>query len=323
MFENKTTANESSSDRGDESALLSRRALLQAAGASMTALACPSAVWSAVSMRAAAVNKIDFQYSPPWWQTAICLPDDPDKALVGKEGQLQFDYGPRLDKQRRLIESAESDIDNFSLFIQPGCGGVARWIRQATLSARAPIVQTWRDAEGVEISEQTFLVTPGPGKKVRSPRLARVDFAGGVIYGFAKPPIQSAPAFADGAVAVGGPIRFQLAVDPGAAITLVFGLCEGRITEPGTRRLVLSAEGGEARTVDPVKDFGINQPGLCRLAARDENGDGIIDISVSIEAGSSGKDVVLNALWAFSGAVPTDDDIISGRGNSSAIASFP
>ena len=36
--------------------------------------------------------KADFRYSPPWWQTAICLPDDWQKTLVSKEGALLYDY---------------------------------------------------------------------------------------------------------------------------------------------------------------------------------------------------------------------------------------
>jgi hypothetical protein len=319
-----TTYNASSSDRVDEAPELSRRTLLQAAGAGLAALSCSLAGWAAVSKpAAAAVNTIDFRYSPAWWQTSICFPDDPDKALVGKEGQLLFDYGLRADKQGRVIESDDPDIDNFSLSVLPDCGSGARWIRQSMASPRAPIIQTWRDADGVEISEQTFLVTPGPGDRVPSPSLARVDFAGGMIYGFAKPALGSAPAFANVAVALEGPIRFQLAVDPGAAVTLVFGLCEGRVTEPGARLLVLSAEGGEARTVDAVKDFGASQPGLYKLMAHDENGDGVIDISISAPADSPQREAVLSALWAFSGAVPEDNVLISGHADNSAIASFP
>ena len=35
---------------------------------------------------------IDFRYAPPGWQTAICLPDDWQKTLVGKDGSLLYDY---------------------------------------------------------------------------------------------------------------------------------------------------------------------------------------------------------------------------------------
>ena len=30
--------------------------------------------------------------SPPYWQTAICLPDDWQKTLVGKDGAMLYDY---------------------------------------------------------------------------------------------------------------------------------------------------------------------------------------------------------------------------------------
>ena len=39
---------------------------------------------------------IDFRYAPPWWQTSICLPDDWQKTLVGKEGSLLYDYPGQL-----------------------------------------------------------------------------------------------------------------------------------------------------------------------------------------------------------------------------------
>ncbi|MGO8753033.1 MAG: hypothetical protein ACLQNE_44390 [Thermoguttaceae bacterium] len=34
---------------------------------------------------------VDHRYAPIWWQTLICLPDDPQKTLVGKEGTLLYD----------------------------------------------------------------------------------------------------------------------------------------------------------------------------------------------------------------------------------------
>src|ERR1035438_8355387 len=40
----------------------------------------------------AAQDTVDFRYSPPEWQTAICLPDDPQKSLVEKSGELLYHY---------------------------------------------------------------------------------------------------------------------------------------------------------------------------------------------------------------------------------------
>ncbi len=90
--------------------------------------------------------RADFRCAPAWWQTAICLPDDPDKMLVGKEGQLLLDFGG-------------GGARNFGICTQPEIAGGARWLRQQTASARAPIVQTRKDAQGVEVLEEAFVVT--------------------------------------------------------------------------------------------------------------------------------------------------------------------
>ena len=52
------------------------------------------------------LGRADFRYAPPWWQSAICLPDDPDKILVGKEGQVLLDYG-------------HGKVRNFGIVLQP------------------------------------------------------------------------------------------------------------------------------------------------------------------------------------------------------------
>jgi hypothetical protein len=96
---------------------------------------------------AAAENQVDFRYALPWWQSTICLPDDPDKILVGKEGQVLLDFG-------------QGGFRNFAICLQPDVVGGAAWVRQQTLSPRAPVMQTWKDAAGVEIREETFVVTP-------------------------------------------------------------------------------------------------------------------------------------------------------------------
>ncbi len=40
----------------------------------------------------AGMGTVDFRYSPPEWQTAICLPDDPHKSLVDRSGELLYHY---------------------------------------------------------------------------------------------------------------------------------------------------------------------------------------------------------------------------------------
>ena len=39
--------------------------------------------------------RVDFKYAPIWWQSVISLPDDRDKVVIGKEGQLLFEISGR------------------------------------------------------------------------------------------------------------------------------------------------------------------------------------------------------------------------------------
>lgn len=95
-------------------------------------------------------EQVDFRYAPPWWESAICLPDDPEKPLVGKEGQLLMDFP----------SGASWNLSAFGINAQPDIEGGAAWVRQQTVSARVPIVQTWKDANGVKVLEEAFVVTP-------------------------------------------------------------------------------------------------------------------------------------------------------------------
>ena len=262
----------------------------------------------------AGLGTVDFRYSLPWWQTAVCLPDDPDKTLVGKQGQLLMDFG-------------RGGLRNFGVWLQPEIVGDARWVRQQTASPRAPIMQTWKDADGVEVLEETFVVTPRAGRTDSKPRLTRMDR---VLRwrGFAKPARPCSSAFTGTEAAMAGEtIQFQLALSPGirpkGPLTVVFGLCEGVQNAPGKRPLVLKVEGGESKTVDPVKDFGPNQPGLYKLLAQDENHDGVIEISVATADGAEDRQPVINALWVFDGPLPGDEAIIKGEAEELAFASYP
>jgi GH15 family glucan-1,4-alpha-glucosidase len=251
-------------------------------------------------------NKVDFRYSPPWWQTAICLPDDADKTLVGREGQVLLDFGsggPR----------------NFGISIQPDEGEGAKWIRQQTISSRAPVVQTWKNADGVEMLEETFVVPPRPGEADVQPRLARTD-GHERLNNWAKPARPCVAAFTGVDVAYNGrPIQLKQATAAGSKATVVFGLCEGWHKVSGKRPLVLKVEGAEPQTVDPVKDFGVNEPGLYMFSARDANGDGFIDISIATPEGSADRNSILNALWVFDGPAPLAEKILNGEADAEGV----
>ncbi len=93
---------------------------------------------------ASAVDIVDFRYSPPEWQTAICLPDDPHKSLVDKSGALLYHYkqGGREFGTRVAVEVASDAV----------------WQKQELHSPRVPIVKTYRAADGLRIVEEAFAV---------------------------------------------------------------------------------------------------------------------------------------------------------------------
>ena len=97
-------------------------------------------------------SRVDFRYSQPWWQSTVCLMDDTDKIVVGKEGQVLLDWGHG------------GWFRNYGICLAPEIVGGTKWGRQQTVSPRAPVMQTWKDAAGVEILEETFVITPKPGQ---------------------------------------------------------------------------------------------------------------------------------------------------------------
>ena len=99
---------------------------------------------SAASLTARATDRVDFSFSPPEWQAAICLPDDPHKSLVDKSGTLLYHYkqGGREFGTRITVEVA----------------GDAVWLKQELHSPRVPIAKTYQVANGLSIVEEAFAV---------------------------------------------------------------------------------------------------------------------------------------------------------------------
>ncbi len=93
----------------------------------------------------AATSVVDFAYAPPKWQTAICLPDDPQKSLVDKSGALLYHYG--------------KGGKEFATRVVLEVVGDAVWQKQELHSPRIPLVRTYRTAEGLRIVEEAFAIT--------------------------------------------------------------------------------------------------------------------------------------------------------------------
>jgi hypothetical protein len=91
---------------------------------------------------------LDFRHAPPQWQTAVGLPDDPQKSLVNESGALLYHYG----------KGSSGFATRIALEVVPN---VLRQ-QQELYSPRVPIVRTLREAEGLHIVEEAFADTGPP-----------------------------------------------------------------------------------------------------------------------------------------------------------------
>jgi len=95
---------------------------------------------------------VDFRYAPPGWQTSICLPDDGQKTLAGKDGGLLYDF--------------QGPFDGFKTKILAGVeGSDLPWVSQGLASPRVPIVRTLRRGGSIEVETEAFAAPPESGTR--------------------------------------------------------------------------------------------------------------------------------------------------------------
>ena len=251
-------------------------------------------------------SAVDFRYSPPEWQTAICLPDDPHKSLVDRSGELLYHYG--------------QGGREFATRVGVEVGGGTVWQKQQLQSGRVPIVRTLRATEGLEVVEEAFAVTDLRQTNAPASPLQRVD-SGAMNRDWAQPPAAVDPSLKHIAVHMDGTIRYELKVPAGASRQVALALCEGWWHETGKRVQVLRVEGAEPKTVDTVADIGQNKAAAFWFAAKDTNGDGKIEIAVEAAPQAADKNTVLNGLWIFDAdAKPDSESLLAGKLNPLALA---
>ncbi len=247
---------------------------------------------------------VDFRYAPPDWQTSICLPDDWQKTLVHRDGTLLYDYvgGGRGFQTRISMRLAGLSMD---------------WVNQALHAAKVPIVKTTTRRGPVQVVQESFAIAPRLGPDIKPPsydvtfkRVGSKD----VLPKWASPSAPCDPAFRNIAVGWRGtPIHYRFRSKSGDKYTVAFGLCEGHHTATGRRIQHLQVEGKTRKTLDLVADIGHRKPAVFPFPAKDENGDGWIDIKVVAAGAASDKNTILNALWAFpEGNVSPSEKIIAG-----------
>jgi hypothetical protein len=223
---------------------------------------------------------VDFRYQPSTWRSLICMPADPVKTLVWKDGKMSI-------------------IEPLSLVPAPAANAV--WVSQQPVSPRVPIVLTHRRAGDLEIVEEAFVspIAADP-KRAESPFVQRIQ---GVrtVRNWAAPAVTCEPAFRHAAVSQHEreTVHYRFRAEKGRTYTVVFGFCEGSNDQPGDRLLDIEVEATHRRRVDLTAEFGRNQPALIPMEARDEDGDGLVDLAVAPDCDCKDPVSLLNVLWVF------------------------
>lgn len=140
------------------------------------------------------------------------------------------------------------------------------------------------------------------------------------LKGWGKPQGSCDPAFRNIRAGMGGvPIVYRFRVTPRSQSQVVLGFCESHWAESGKRLLNCRVEGAPPQTVDPVAKWGQHKPGALVFAARDENGDGMLEVAVRPAAGTADRNPILSAVWLFpAGKAPAIEEIVAGKRSASA-----
>lgn len=162
---------------------------------------------------------------------------------------------------------------------------------------------------------------PDLSKDVTSGTGIEVDHSPGVNRNWAQPNIACNGCFRDVMVGNARPLVFKYRAEPNKKYRVAFGLIEGWHAKAGVRPLEIRIEGKAVCSVDLVGEYGKNTPVLFLFDAKDQNGDGKIEMGIYSPENAEDKNTILSGLWIFNAKdAPTEKDILAGGLDNQALA---
>ncbi len=104
---------------------------------------------------------VDYRYSPLYWQSSICLPDDPHKTLIGSKGEFLYNW---LNKFNTSIEAGIKEESP------------AASVHQYLLDAKAPIIITEKKDNELLLHEEAWARAPENNSTIKEWVPRRVDY---------------------------------------------------------------------------------------------------------------------------------------------------
>lgn len=252
----------------------------------------------------AQTQTVDFRYAPPYWYSALGLPDDGHKPLASETGALLYDFGPGP----YVIPLTRVGV---------GVRGVALERQSQTTDApRVPLVRTRLAGQGVRLDLLTYATVPEGGAARSSGSFGTYERLDGIVgaLGWASPNLPSDSAFRNVAWGITRPIRYRLRVAPSARKRVVLGFAESYKPRLNERVAWMKVEGAPDQTADLALTARRNDPQVFLFAAHDANADGWLDVEVLAPQGHD-PNTTLAAVWMYpEQAGFTREHLLAGRG---------
>ena len=256
---------------------------------------------------------MDFGYRPQQWRTAICPPDDTYKTLVTEKGALVYHLG-RVD-------------GDFATSVRVVVDDGEKITSQKMVSPRLPIVQTRLEAGSLSILEEAFAAekqTPNspPFKIVGHSRRHALGTDGLRAGDWAKPRPASRSDLRRSPAGRPQPIHYQIKMPPGG----IGGRGRRAVRRmarsgPDQRVLDIKVEGAHHSDRRYRRRSGKERRRLFWFDAKDANGDGLIDLTVTAAKNAKDKNAILNGFWVFDPSVKRDAAaVLSGSLDSQALS---
>lgn len=173
------------------------------------------------------------------------------------------------------------------------------------------------------VSPKCVSYSPKPSKEGEPTRQIRPGRLPAVSRNWGKPKEECDERFRDILVGHNRPLVFTFPAEAGKKYQVAFGLIESWHEDAGRRPLDLRIEGKSVRQVDLIADYGRHQPVVLTFEAKDENGNGLLEMAVHAASDAEDKNTILTALWVFEAEnAPSDQQILLGQVDSRALAIY-
>ena len=249
-----------------------------------------------------APRAVDFRFAPPYWYSALGVPDDWHKPLANDRGALLYDFGPGP----YVIPLTTVGV---------GVRGVTLQREAQTLAdPRVPVLATTLAGPGVRVALTTFSAVPDSvaGSNGRFGAYERLDGITGALGWAATPTVPADTAFRNVAWGITRPIHYRVRVAPNARKRVVLGFNESYKPRLNERVAWMRVEGAPDQQVDLALTARQHEPQVFLFDGGDADGDGWLHVEVMAPTGAD-PNTTLAAVWVYpAGAGLTRPALLAG-----------